>query len=187
MPYRRWLVSSLWHWLSVPEEACSAESQLDRVEIQLPARHDQLETVGNEITKLFSASPAWSDEAFNVQLAVHEACANVIDHAYQGSNQTFDVRLQLDKKSGRFYATIRDSGRPYQPNQDPSADAPLWRPFRFESHHGYRLHAVPEPGFDQIRGRGLFLMYSLVDDVIYFVDTPYNHWVLKKQFNASNQ
>jgi anti-sigma regulatory factor (Ser/Thr protein kinase) len=56
---------------------------------------------------------SFSQETVNaLQLAVDEACANVIEHAYQGDeSNTIDIDIVL--KSDRVTVRIRDEGEPF--------------------------------------------------------------------------
>jgi len=83
-------------------------------------------------------------EADGVILAVHEACANVIEHGYQGdTTQRIDLTVHVVPEC--FTVEIRDYGR----QQDIAAIKP--RP----------LHQV-RPG-----GLGTHFMQTLMDDVTY--------------------
>lgn len=180
------VVKAVWRWWSPGEGDCAAGAQGKTVALCLPARHDQLETIGHEVTRLLAEAPAWRDEAFNVQLAVHEACANVIDHAVDCSTRMFSVALQLGASNRYFCATIRDEGRPYHPNLKPGGSAPCWTVVQRDAPPVFVLQAVPEPGIDQLRGRGLFLMHALVDEIVYFASAGQNHWVLRKQLDTGS-
>jgi serine/threonine-protein kinase RsbW len=59
---------------------------------------------------------SFSQETVNaLQLAVDEACANVIEHAYQGDeSNTIDVDIVL--KADRVTVRIRDEGEPFLDN-----------------------------------------------------------------------
>lgn len=155
---------------------------LEEKRLMLPARHAQLEEASNQIEQLLLPAPEWADEIFSIQLGVHEACANVVDHAY-GNNgeQTYTVLLQLDGVNGRFCATVTDQGAPYTPNEIATINAPLWQ--RLLHDDGcplFRLLAVSEPDVEQARGRGLFLMKSLLDDIVYYRRGDSNFWQLTK-------
>jgi serine/threonine-protein kinase RsbW len=89
-----------------------------------------------------------SEQAANeIRLAVSEACANVIEHAYRGEpGHVIDLHLEID--AVRLLVTIRDHGEPFD------------------------LHAYRPPDLDtpQVSGYGVFLIRSLMDEVRY--ETP---------------
>jgi serine/threonine-protein kinase RsbW len=90
-------------------------------------------------------------ETFDVQMAVDEACANVIQHAYRGDESgLIELAVACDGKS--CTVTIRDHGAPFDPGAvlEPDTTAPLEeRP---------------------IGGLGLFFMRRLMDEVHFQFD-----------------
>lgn len=82
---------------------------------------------------------------FDLQLAVEEACMNVIEHAYGGKGGEFTVCIELLGPDAQI--TVTDHGRPFDPAEValPNLDLPLEeRP---------------------IGGLGIFLMQQLMDEV----------------------
>jgi serine/threonine-protein kinase RsbW len=99
---------------------------------------------------------AYADE---VQLAVHEICANIIRHAYADrSRGRVRVVLTLAARPRRLVIELRDRGRSFEPA------------------------AVPDPGFAEPRegGYGLFLARKLLDEVTYRASASGNRWRLVK-------
>lgn len=76
-----------------------------------------------------AAAQAGLDEhaVYHCQLAVDEACTNIIEHAYKrrGDGQVIDIRCQTD--TYRFTITIMDDGPAFNPLAAPAPDptAPL--------------------------------------------------------------
>jgi serine/threonine-protein kinase RsbW len=86
------------------------------------------------------------DQTFALQMAVDEACANVIEHAYGGQpNGTISIHCQT--LNDDVVVTIHDHGRPFDPQSVPRPDitAPLEK--------------------RQNGGLGLYLMEKLMDSV----------------------
>jgi serine/threonine-protein kinase RsbW len=95
-----------------------------------------------------------SDKAgYAVQMAVDEACANIIEHAY-GSEGKGDIRIDCISQEAGLEVIIIDQGRPFEPDQIPRLDpaTPLEERTR--------------------RGMGLFFIYKLMDRVEYRFNTP---------------
>jgi len=87
------------------------------------------------------------EPAFHLELAVIEACLNIIRYAYAES--TGEIRLSVRLSSGRIYFEIRDSGLHFDPRQVQPPD--LDRYIR-----------------DGVKGRfGVFLMRRLMDGLDY--------------------
>jgi serine/threonine-protein kinase RsbW len=82
---------------------------------------------------------------FNLQLAVEEACCNVIEHAYGGQGGQFSITFATRGRDVTI--TLRDHGRPFDPEQVTAPDTSLPLEQR------------------RIGGLGLHLMYQLMDDV----------------------
>lgn len=49
----------------------------------------------------------------HIKMAVDEACANIIEHAYDDDRQEISVLVMIDTE--RFTVCIRDQGRPFRP------------------------------------------------------------------------
>ena len=106
---------------------------------------------------------------FAMQMAVDEACANVIEHAYGGSaDGTICVTLRAE--SGDAIITIRDRGHPFDPSGVPRPDptAPLEK-----------------------RGEGalgLYLMERLMDSVAFHFDAVEgNTLIMKKRLHGADE
>jgi len=88
------------------------------------------------------------EQAFEVQMASDEACANVIEHAY-GPDATGDIRICCSVEGDDFVVTISDQGRPFDPDQVPEPDL-----------------ACPLED-RQIGGLGLYFMRKLMDRIVF--------------------
>ena len=101
---------------------------------------------------------------YALQLAVDEACTNVIMHAYEGRGGRLD--LYIDVVDDRIKVVIRDWGRAFDPSTIPApdVDAPLeQRP---------------------IGGVGLFLMRQMMDRVDFqFSETDGNTLIMAKRLH----
>jgi anti-sigma regulatory factor (Ser/Thr protein kinase) len=82
---------------------------------------------------------------FDLQLAVEEACTNVIEHAYDGMGG--DLVISFAARGRDVVLTVRDHGRPFAPEEVVAPDISLPLTKR------------------RIGGLGLHLMYSLMDEV----------------------
>ena len=132
------------------------------IRLDLPASHKHLNILGACISELLVRVEHVDDREaimYNMQLAAHEACANIIDHAYAGdSGRRILITLTLAGCPRRLIIELHDTG------------------FSFD------LAAVPEPNLDEAHdhGYGLFLMRSLMDEVTYTSRPEGNHWALVK-------
>lgn len=78
-----------------------------RVTLHLPASYRYLNVLGECISAML---PAEDEVANALQIAAHETCANIIDHAYAGGSGRIEATLTHDRKQGAFLVETRDFG-----------------------------------------------------------------------------
>ena len=96
---------------------------------------------------------------YNIQLAAHETCTNIVDHAYAGDkNNRILIHLTLSQQPFRLVIDLFDTGKSFD------------------------LDLTPTPNLDQpqVHGYGLFIVHSMMDEVVYQPQTGNNHWRLIK-------
>ena len=131
--------------------------------LDLPAEHQYLNIVGACVIALFERIEDVLDRetlSYSIQLAVQETCANIVDHAYNGTaNGRISIEILLSADPRQMIISIDDTGHPFDPS------------------------LVREPDLDgtQVRGYGLYLMRKLMDEVTYERQTKHNHWRLVKR------
>ncbi len=124
-----------------PRAAAPADTvpHLD-LSVSLPRESVSVPVVRRLAAQALRAFGVHDEDLDDVQLAISEACANVIDHA--GETDTYDVKVEL--AADRCAITVVDQGG------------------------GFDATSVPErPGDDSEMGRGLALMRALVDNVAF--------------------
>ena len=85
---------------------------------------------------------------FQLQLAVDEACSNIITHGYAGMNPG-SIILELKFRSDFVLVNITDFGHPFEPSPSPKPD----------------VEALLE---DRLAGGfGLYFIYQTMDEVDY--------------------
>lgn len=137
----------------------------ETVRLDLPATHKHLSILGACIAELLDRVEGLDDRqmlTFAVQLAVHEACTNIVDHAYGGDPAgVIGVVLTVCAKPRQLVVTLHDTGRAFDPAQAPAPD----------------LNVAQEHGY------GLFLINNLMDEVTYTPCAGNNRWRLVKQLD----
>lgn len=137
-------------------------------ELSLAADHDQLATIREFVAEAGRQLGLAGKTIRDLQLAVDEACTNVIEHAYGGRGGEIQVRIEPTDQGLRV--TIRDWGQAFDPEAVPVPDvtAPLeQRP---------------------LGGLGLFLMRQLMDRVEFEFDAETgNRLVMEKQIRRSQR
>lgn len=133
-----------------------------KVEFTLPADYQHLVEVSAAIEGLCRESLLFAHEAqtvYNITLAVHEICNNIVEHAYCEKQGEIQICLTLDAAARQFVADLYDTGGQF----DPSAVA------------------MPDLSQPQEEGYGLFLAHQLLDEVHYERLGQQNHWHLVKR------
>ncbi|MBF6167169.1 ATP-binding protein [Streptomyces gardneri] len=106
------------------------------LDMDFPAEAEQLATVRHTLQEWLAASGMAPGPAYDVLLAVGEACTNAVEHGHRGDGGVVRLRASIDGDELRV--TISDSGR--------------WKP--------------PDPhAADSLRGRGMQLIRALIPDV----------------------
>lgn len=137
----------------------------DLVRLELPANGQYLNLLAVCIGEMLSRVDGMTDPQqtiYNIQLAVHEGCTNIVDHAYAGISGRIVVTLTLNPNPLQLIVELFDSGRPFTPPDH-----------------------QPIPGVPQVRGYGLFLMHEIMDDVKYESLAGHNCWRLVKNLVAN--
>ncbi len=124
-----------------PRAASSAEAvpHLD-LSVSLPRESGSVPVVRRLAAQALHAFGVHEEDVHDVELAITEACGNVIDHA--GETDSYDVKVEL--AADRCAITVVDQGR------------------------GFDATVVPERPHDESEvGRGVALMRALVDNVAF--------------------
>lgn len=117
-----------------------------RWELTVDGRPESLATIADFVIEAAQASGLDEKATFEVQMAVDEACANVIEHGY-GEEEKGEIALCCEYVEGDFAVTIRDHARPFEPGAVPPPDITCCLDER------------------QNRGLGIFFMRKLMDEV----------------------
>ena len=84
-------------------------------------RLDQLSDVSKFVVQAARQAGLNEKDVFHVQAAVDEACANVIEHAYEGL-ESGAITLSCCWTEDTFTVTIQDSGSSFDPEAIPLPD-----------------------------------------------------------------
>ncbi len=89
--------------------------------VTFPGRFDSLAQIGESVTLAAEAAGLDPYAVYAVQLAVDEACSNIIEHAYGGEGRG-DIECTCSVDSDGLTVTLRDYGRPFDPTAVPGPD-----------------------------------------------------------------
>ncbi len=105
----------------------------------VPARTEELREVREAVEREAIRFGFDAETAFRIALAVDEACANIIEHAYRDAKESaFSVEIITD--SDRFEVTLYDSGKHFQPGRLPRLD--ILQRARDHRQGGLGLHII---------------------------------------------
>lgn len=114
--------------------------------VKIPGYYENLTKICDFVVQAAKEAGLGEKAVYAVQLAVDEACSNIIEHAYGGEG-IGDIQCSCETTKDRFSIILHDQGKPFVPKSIPEPDlnAPL----------------------DEVkpRGAGLFLMHKLMDEV----------------------
>lgn len=135
-------------------------NQSRTVHLTVAATFEDVRKIDEAVVRLLREAHGVSDETiYNVELAIHEICTNIVEHAYASQPAgRIDVVFTMDMPKRTLSATLRDAGREFDRGQVAPVD--------FDT---------PREG-----GYGLFLAEALMDEVRYERKSSHNVWHLKK-------
>ncbi len=139
------------------------DSMAEQVSSERPVAKERgtslrMKAVLENVPRAIECVTEWAERAgcdgralYDIQLAVDEACANVVDHAYEGA-EPGDIEVCCGLEDQVLTIRVRDWGR------------------------GFELDGVEEPDLDApleertLGGLGLFLVRQVMDDVGFHTD-----------------
>ncbi len=139
---------------------------VDERTLTVPGRFECLAQISDFIAQAARDAGFDEDDAFHVQMAVDEACSNVIEHAYEQAAGDIVLNCRVDE-AGDFRVDIRDFGRPFDPDSVPMPHV-----------------EGGEVDLDVVKigGLGLFFMRKLMDEVTFrFGVESGNHLTMVKR------
>ena len=111
-----------------------------------PGRYSSLEPISEFIKHEANKAGLDEDAVYSIQLAVDEACTNIIEHAYGGEGNG-EIECICSSTAAAFEVELRDKGKAFDPKliPDPQTGVPIEKL--------------------KNRGAGLYLMRKLMDEV----------------------
>ena len=139
---------------------------LATISLDLPATNRYLNVLSACIAEMLSRveeRPPQETQIYELQLAAQEIGANIVDHAYPvNSDGRICIQLIYNPAVRQYTIVFTDTGQPYQ-----EQGAPML-PGVEESANG---------------GMGMFLVFSLVDDLNYQRLNDTNVWQMTKRLD----
>ncbi|MGC9398610.1 MAG: ATP-binding protein [Anaerolineae bacterium] len=117
--------------------------------VTFAALFENLATIDALAAEAAAAAGLGAQARHGVEMAVDEACANIIEHAYGGESPDAVIEYAHEIQKDRLVITLRDYGKPFDPA------------------------CVPEPDLSSdieerdVGGLGLYFMCHLMDEVTF--------------------
>ena len=127
-------------------------SEDNQLELKVKAKLENLAVIDDFVTDSMKQFGINKDETLQVQLAVNEACTNIIQYAYSGESEGL-IMILCSISGNDLFIEIRDWGKPFDPDSVPQPDI---KSGLFERKEG---------------GMGIFLMRQMMNDVRYVFRT----------------
>ena len=87
-----------------------------------PGKYSSLEGISEFVTAEMKPIGFDENEVYSVQLAVDEACTNVIEHSYGGEN-IGEIEIDTNLVKNGFEIIIRDYGKKFDPSKVPGINS----------------------------------------------------------------
>lgn len=127
-----------------------------------PGRFDSLEKIAQFVKESAVAAGLNEKAVYGVELAVDEACSNIIEHAYGGEDRG-KITCSCKQTKDGLRIVLSDKGKPFDPDGVPKPD--LESPVQDR-----------EPG-----GLGLFYIQAMMDEVKYRFSPSGNVLIMLKR------
>ena len=139
----------------------------DHLHLTRAAEYETLGIFRDAIAQMCMRQNIDAQTTYDLQLAMDEACTNVVEHGYQGMNPG-SLMFELDIDASQVEMRITDFGRPFEPYEPemPSAQTVL------ES--------------NKLGGFGLIFIYKVMDSVDYKSTEEGNTLILMKKLKEKS-
>lgn len=130
--------------------------------LTVPGRYDRLEQICDFVVQAAAEAGLDEREASRCQLAVDEACTNIIEHGYEGEDRGL-IKIACEGGDGELVITIQDWARRFDPDTVPEPKLNV---------------SVEDMG---IGGLGIYFMRQIMDAVEFSYENGGNKLVLVKR------
>jgi anti-sigma regulatory factor (Ser/Thr protein kinase) len=103
--------------------ADTGRTDVPKVSLKIPARPENVAVVRQALSGLADSMRLENGVLTNMKVAVSEACANVVVHAYDGQG---DLELEILPNGSELTVVVRDEGSGFRPRVSTAEDA-SWR------------------------------------------------------------
>ena len=139
----------------------------DRFELKIEGNLEKLAIIGDFIGDTMRSFGLDNHKIFDVQMAVDEACTNIIEYGYANERGMIDIACQ--RRGDEIIVVIKDRGKPFDPTsvQPPDLNASLEE--------------------RKTGGLGIYFMKTLMDEVKYEFKDGKNVLTMVKSKSTSDR
>lgn len=136
--------------------------------LKIPSQSDNLELIRGFVAKIASKVGFGENDINKIELAVDEACANIIKHAYKNDkkDKPIDIAIEIDYK--KLTIVITDKGKGFDVSKIKSPDM-----------HEYLAQM-------RVGGLGIYLMKTLMDEVDFDIEPGTKNQVKMTKYFLKN-
>jgi len=87
------------------------KKEKEKYKLKIPSKTDNLEIIRSFVSHVAELVGFDADETYKIELAVDEACANVIKHAYEKQDTNYQIDLVIEIDVQKFVIYITDQGK----------------------------------------------------------------------------
>jgi len=130
-------------------------SDKNKIRISVPGTVDYLDVIRDFVTGQAGSAGFSASNVDEIVLAMDEAVANIIEHAYEGSSLPSDKQIliiNIENELQELRFTLSDFGQPYDPTGAPDVD--------LENHYAQAKQD----------GLGIYMIRKLMDEISYAYD-----------------
>ncbi len=89
----------------------NVKKEKTKYKLKIPSQTDNLELIRSFVSNIAEKVGFDADETYKIELAVDEACANVVKHAYEQKHIDHQIDLAIEIDINKLVIIISDQGR----------------------------------------------------------------------------
>jgi len=102
--------------MTQPDDTLSTEQRHRRAALRVPAEARYLAVIGSVVQWFGKKAGLSKEQASEFEVAVDEACTNVISYAFDGQAQG-EMQIEFEPTDRGLSVTIMDNGKPFDPEK----------------------------------------------------------------------
>lgn len=130
-----------------------------RYQLNLTSQTENLELIRDFVARIAQKTGLKEIDVNKIELAVDEACANVIKHAYAADAPTKPIEIRIEVSPGKILIIVSDKGKGFDVRSIPEVDM-----------HKYLVEM-------RVGGLGIHLIRNLMDEVEFCMNQGKNNEV----------